>query len=254
VGLFGVKLPYNPRTADLTRHVRASKRPLNDRIEMAAESGVRASRIEPARSGYGVPHGLVAECNRRISFQLATFPNAHEEALDLMFISHFASMQGAIRFGSHWTVRIDAHYIGGGKIEWSRLTFLQSRKLCASPLKLQEFDPYHRMGMVRLLVTEEKHSGFAQPKLLKYSETSRYRALPLGSEQQNAVHEFSTCYGVGIHYLVYNPSVIPWQIKTPVEQVPSIPVNKLGCRVVPYLGCKQRFRNAVNDRIGIEPD
>jgi hypothetical protein len=22
----------------------------------------------------------------------------------------------------------------------------------------------------------------------------------------------------------------------------------------PYLGCKQRFRNAVNDRIGIEPD
>lgn len=221
---------------------------------MAAESGVRASRIEPARSGYGVPHGLVAECNRRISFQLATFPNAHEEALDLMFISHFASMQGAIRFGSHWTVRIDAHYIGGGKIEWSRLTFLQSRKLCASPLKLQEFDPYHRMGMVRLLVTEEKHSGFAQPKLLKYSETSRYRALPLGSEQQNAVHEFSTCYGVGIHYLVYNPSVIPWQIKTPVEQVPSIPVNKLGCRVVPYLGCKQRFRNAVNDRIGIEPD
>lgn len=58
---------------------------------------------------------LLSECNRRISFQLATFPNAHEEALDLMFISHFASMQGTIRFGSHWTVRIDAHYIGGGR-------------------------------------------------------------------------------------------------------------------------------------------
>jgi hypothetical protein len=61
----------------------------------------------------------------------------------------------AIRFGSHWTVRIDAHYIGGGrhyrtwevadiglmaifrqggKIQRSKLTFLQSKKLYASPL------------------------------------------------------------------------------------------------------------------------
>jgi hypothetical protein len=37
---------------------------------------------------------VLAECNRRISVQLTTFPNAHEEALDLMFISNFASMQG----------------------------------------------------------------------------------------------------------------------------------------------------------------
>jgi hypothetical protein len=198
--------------------------------------------------------GLLSECNRRISFQLATFPNAHEEALDLMFISHFVSMQGAIRFGSHWTVRIDAHYIGGGrhyrtwevadiglmaifrragKIQRSKLTFLQSKKLYASPLKLQEFDPYHRMGMGRLLVTEEEHRELVQSKLLKYTETSRYRALQLGSEQQTAMHEFSTRYGIGIHYLLYNPSVIPWQIKTPVEQVPSIPENNVGCRVIP---------------------
>ena len=60
--------------------------------------------------------GLLAECNRRISFQLATFPNAHEEALDLTFISHFAQHAvELVRFGSHWTVRIDAHYIGGGR-------------------------------------------------------------------------------------------------------------------------------------------
>jgi hypothetical protein len=198
--------------------------------------------------------GLLAECNRRISFQLATFPNAHEEALDLMFISHFASMQGAVRFGSHWTVRIDAHYIGGGrhyrtwevadiglmaifrrrgKIERSKLTFLQSKKLYASPLKLQEFDPHHRMGMGRVLVTEEEHKELVQPKLLKYAESSRYRALKLGSEQQDAMREFSTRHGIGMHYLLYNPSVIPWQIKAPVEQLPSISENQVGCRVVP---------------------
>ena len=47
------------------------------------------------------------------------------------------------------------------------------------------------------------------------------------------MHEFSTRYGIGIHYLLYNPSVIPWQVKAPVEQVPSIPENKVGCRVIP---------------------
>jgi hypothetical protein len=182
------------------------------------------------------------------------FPNAHEEALDLMFISHFARMQGAVKFGSHWTVRIDAHYIGGGrhyrtwevsdlglmaifrrggKIERSKLTFLQSKKLYASPLKFKESDPYHRQGMGRLLVTEDEHQEIVASKLLKYSETSRYRALKRGSEQQNAMREFSARHGIGIHYLLYNPSVIPWQIKTPVEQVPSIPDNKVGCRVVP---------------------
>jgi hypothetical protein len=213
---------------------------------------------------------LLSECNRRISFQLATFPNAHEEALDLMFISHFASMQGAIRFGSHWTVRIDAHYIGGGrhyrtwevadiglmaifrrggKIQRSKLTFLQSKKLYASPLKLQEFDPYHRMGMGRLLVTEEEHDELVQSKLLSYSEKSRYRALQLGSEQQRAMQEFSERFGVGIHYLLYNPSVIPWQIKTPVEQVPSIPENTVGIRVIP----KRLVDNMTGKKEGYSP-
>ena len=214
--------------------------------------------------------GIIAECNRRISLQLSTFPNAHEEALDLMFISHFASMQGAIKFGSHWTVRIDAHFIGGGrhyqtwevadiglmaifrrggKIHRSKLTFLQSKKLYASPLKVQEFDPYHRRGIGRLLVTEEEHSELVQPKLLKYSETSRYKAMQLGSEQQQAMHEFSTRYGIGILYLLYNPSLIPWQIQTPVEQVPSIPENKIGARVLP----KKLVDNMTGKQAGYSP-
>jgi len=196
---------------------------------------------------------LIADCNRRISLQLATFPNAHEEALDLAFIAHFASMQGAIKFGSHWTVRIDAHYIGsgrhyrnwevadlgimaifrrGGRIEKSKLMFLQSKKLSASPLKVQEYDPFHRRGMGRLLLTEDEHASIVKPKLLKYTESSMYKALQLGSQQQEAMRSFSKLFGIGIHYLLYNPFVLPWQIQTPVEQTPSIPENKVGMRVI----------------------
>jgi hypothetical protein len=197
---------------------------------------------------------LLSGCNRRISFQLSTFPNAHEESLDLMFISHFASMQGAIKFGSHWTLRIDAHYIGGGRhyrtwevadiglmamyrkngtLIGSKLAFLQSKKLYASPLKLKEYDPYFRMGMGRLLVTENEHRELVETRVLKYSERSKYKALKLQGEQQNAMKAFSDLHRVPVHYLFYNPSVIPWEICTPVELLPDVPENKVGCRVVP---------------------
>ncbi len=91
---------------------------------------------------------------------------------------------------------------------------------------MQEFDPYHRQGMGRLLVTEDEHSDLVKPKLLKYSATSRFKAMQFGSKQQHAMREFSTRYGIAIHYLLYNPFIIPWQIQTPVEQVPSPIIRK----------------------------
>ncbi len=146
--------------------------------------------------------GVLAECNRRISFQLTTFPNAHEEALDLMFISHFASMQGAIKFGSHWTVRIDAHFIGGGrhyqtwevadiglmaifrrggKIERSKLTFLQSKKLYASPLSSPLSDIIGRYQDSRTIMPEHA----SQDGMLAWPQGAR----PARSEQSFFPHD-----------------------------------------------------------------
>jgi hypothetical protein len=68
------------------------------------------------------------------------------------------------------------------------------------------------------------------------------------------MREFSTRYGIAIQYLLYNPSVIPWQIKTPVEQLPSIAENKVGARVVPkqlvdkMLGSKQSMSPLTSKR------
>ncbi len=197
---------------------------------------------------------LFSECNKRISLQLSTFPNAHEESLDLLFISHFAQMQGAIKFGSKWTMRFDAHFIGGGRhyrtwevadiglmvifrkngrITRSKLTFLQSKKLYANPLKYKPIDPYYRSGMGRLLVTDDEHRELIESKMLKYSEKSKYKALKMRSEQQQAMSSFSRRYNIELNYLLYNPSVIPWSIKSPVEEIPSFAENKIGCRVIP---------------------
>ncbi len=148
----------------------------------------------------------------------------------------------------------DAHFIGGGrhyrtwevadiglmvmfrrngKIIRSKLTFLQSKKLFASSLQLRSYDPYHRHGMGRLLVTDEEHIELVKPRLLKYSEASKYKAFKIGSEQEEAMSEFSTRHNVPLHYLLYNPCLIPWQIQTPVEGLPEITENKVGCRVIP---------------------
>jgi len=199
-------------------------------------------------------HKHVSDCNNKVALDLSTFPNTHEESLDLTFISHFASRQGPIKFGSNWTVRFDAHYIGGGrhyrnwevadlglmvifrkrgKIVRSKLAFLQSKKLYANTVKYKPVDPYYRMGMGRLLVTEEEHLELVAPKLLKYNENSKYKAFKKDSEQQRAMSSFSKEFDVKMYYLLYNPCEIPWSVKMPVESFPTAGANKVGCRVIP---------------------
>ncbi len=196
---------------------------------------------------------LVKDCNYNVSYNLSAFPFSHEESLDHKLIGEFIG-KGPRKFGSNWTVRFDAHYIGGGrhfrtfevadlglmvifrkrgKIIRSKLAFLQSKKLYASTLKLKRFDPYHRQGMGRLLVTNEEHIELVEPKRLKYGENSRYKALITGSEQEDVMKSFSSRFDVKLYYLFYNPCEIPWEVNSPIEILPEIKENKIGCRVIP---------------------
>lgn len=211
--------------------------------------------IEIPRDVKDFMNELVRDCNFNVSYDLSTFPFTHEESLDNKLISQFIS-KGPRKFGSDWTVRFDAHYIGGGrhfrtfevadlglmvifrkkgKIIRSKLAFLQSKKLYANTLKLRAFDPYYRQGMGRLLVTDEEHAEFMQSKLLKYTDNSKYQALTIGSEQEDVMRSFSDRFDVKVYYLFYNPCTIPWEIQSPVETLPEIPENQIGIRVIPKL-------------------
>lgn len=195
----------------------------------------------------------LSECNFNVSSNLSVFPFTHEEALDHKLIGEFIG-KGPRHFGSGWTVRFDAHYIGGGrhfrtfevadlglmvifrkkgKIIRSKLAFIQSKKLYANTVQFKEFDPYYRQGMGRLLVTEQEHLELVKPQTLKYTEASKYKALKTGSEQEDVMRHFSDRFDVKLYYLFYNPCTIPWQIKSPVEELPEIVSNEIGCRVVP---------------------
>jgi len=196
---------------------------------------------------------LVKECNHNVSYNLSAFPYTHEESLDHKLIGEFIG-KGPRKFGSNWTIRFDAHYIGGGrhlrnfevadlglmvifrkkgKILRSKLAFLQSKKLYANTIKLDAFDPYYRQGMGRLLVTNEEHLVLIESKKIKYAENSKYKALSTGSEQEDVMRSFSNRFNVKLYYLFYNPCDIPWEIKSPLEFLPEIEENKVGCRVVP---------------------
>ena len=54
---------------------------------------------------------LVKECNHNVSYNLSAFPYTDEESLDHKLIGEFIG-KGPRKFGSNWTVRFDAHYIG----------------------------------------------------------------------------------------------------------------------------------------------
>lgn len=58
---------------------------------------------------------LFSDSNRLVATDLSTFPAIHEESLDMNLISHFSRRQAPTKFASDWVVRIDAHFIGGGR-------------------------------------------------------------------------------------------------------------------------------------------
>lgn len=197
---------------------------------------------------------IFASCNDSVTADLSTFPAIHEENLDSNLVAHFNRNQVPVKLPSDWIVRIDAHFIGGGrhfgtwevadiglmmvfrskgKVFRSKLAFLQSKKLYANTLIYREDHPYvRRFGLGRMIVTDEEHKELVEDKLLAFKNSSRYKAFKKNSEQQETMGHFERRWEMGLHYLFYNPCVIPWAVKMPAESPIDIPSNEIGCRVV----------------------
>jgi hypothetical protein len=196
-----------------------------------------------------------AKCNKGVASDLSLFPAIHEESLDMNLIGYWGKNQQPVKLKSGWTVRVDAHFIGGGrhfgtwevadiglmiifrrrgKVVRSKMAFLQSKKLYANSLVFNKDNPHiRRFGMGRLLVTEEEHTEIIKPRLLHFTEASKYNAFQKDNDQQQAMKSFQERFGMKMYYLLYNPLIIPYSIKMPVEVHPKFGKNKIGCRVIP---------------------
>ena len=195
-----------------------------------------------------------AACNNLVATDLSKFPAIHEESLDMNLISYFARHQGPVKLSSNWIVRIDAHFIGGGrhfgtwevadiglmmifrhnrKVVRSKISLLQSKKLYANSLNYVKDSRYvRRFGLGRLLLTDDEHAALVADRLLKFTMNSRYRAYRKGSDQQDTMGHFERRWGTEMYYLFYNPLDIPLAVKMPMEEMPILPENSIGCRVV----------------------
>lgn len=209
---------------------------------------------------YKVPENIIdyvkahfANCNNQLAQSLTMFPGIREESLDNNFIAYFAKIGGPVKVDPNWTVRFEAHFIGGGrhyytwevadiglivifrkngKIIRSKMAFLQSKKLYADNVKLPQKDLYRRMGMGRLLDTDEEHIEIVKRKTLEFQEKSKYKAFKKESEQQDAMTAFQTRFQINMYYLFYNPLVIPHKIVSPFEGELEEIENNVSCRVM----------------------
>jgi hypothetical protein len=197
---------------------------------------------------------VFGNCNQLLANDLSTFPAIHEESLDMNLISYFARHQAPVRLRSNWVVRIDAHFIGGGrhfgtwevadiglmmvfrrrgKVFKSKICLLQSKKLYASPLAAAVESPHiRRFGLGRLLVTDEEHESIVKDKILAFDKSSRYQAFRKGSDQQQTMEHFERRWGTDMYYLFYNPVHLPFSVKMPQQEPLELTANDIGCRVV----------------------
>ena len=72
-----------------------------------------------------------------------------------------------------------------------------------------------------------------EKKKINFSDSCKYKAIRFKDNQHEAMNSFSKDHNVDIFYLFYNPIEIPWSIDSPVEQIPELGTNLVGCRVVP---------------------
>jgi|SRR5580658_4865430 hypothetical protein len=128
-------------------------------------------------------------CNVRTANALSAMPNTHETALDLAFVSEAARFAAPVRFPSEWIVRIDTHFLGGGRHfgEWeiadigvliqfrragkllkSKVLLLQSKRLYPTE---QEYDEDERadyeIGFARLFSGDGHFPSIAAPRVLR---------------------------------------------------------------------------------------
>ncbi len=58
------------------------------------------------------------KANLRVTRKMSRMPSIHEPALDFSLIEALSRYAAPIRFGSGWLVKLDTHYLGGGRHFW----------------------------------------------------------------------------------------------------------------------------------------
>lgn len=202
---------------------------------------------------YDYVRNVFAECNSRVAAKMTRIPTVHETSLDITLIEALSHFAAPSRVGRDWTVRLDTHYLGGGRhfgqweiadigliVVWRdqgrvrlrKVALLQSKRLYPDEQLFEEDVPLDYMiGFARLMQGDEQEFGAQADREFSFTPDSRFRALPVGDGQWEAIADYEERYSIPVHYLLYHPLAIPWQQRIPLQTRRRLPSNELGARV-----------------------
>ena len=194
--------------------------------------------------------------NLRVTRKMSHMPSTHETALDLSLIEVLSYHNAPIRFGSGWLVRLDTHYLGGGrhyrsweiadigiivqfrqasKLVRSKIGLLQSKRLYPTE---QEYDEdslrNYLIGFGRLHEDDDSFLTVTRPRRFSFVQSSRYKALTVATRQWTAIQQYEERQSIPVHYLLYHPLRVPSSTRVPrsSNRAPRGPLE-VGARVVP---------------------
>jgi hypothetical protein len=196
--------------------------------------------------------GVFAICNHRTSAKLTRMPTTHETSLDLTFIEALSQFCAPRRTDSDWIVRLDAHYLGGGRHfgEWEiadigfivvfrRSGVVQRRKVAllqSKRLYPQEQGPEedtatdYMIGFARLMQGDDDLAAM-KDRTFSFSENCRYKAFRVRDGQYKRMEGYEHRHSIPVHYLLYHPLTLPWSQVIPVQGNAPLPESSLGAQV-----------------------
>jgi hypothetical protein len=199
---------------------------------------------------------VFADCNNGVASKMSRVPTVHETSLDLTFIERLSGYAAPVRFESEWLVRIDAHYLGGGRHfgQWevadiglliifrrglqilrTKVGLLQSKRLYPDEQGFDEDEAIDYMvGFARLMrIAEESFLKVTEPRTFTFSGQSRYKAFHVGDQQFEAIRAYETRYSIPVHYLFYHPLLLPFRQHVPMVAKTEVDGTcEVGCRVI----------------------
>lgn len=207
--------------------------------------------------------GAFRSCNEQVSGIVSQVPTTHEPALDMAFIQHFAGMAAPFRLPSDWLVRVQTHFLGGGRHfadlphlppRWeiadigvlvqfrqdgrtlrSKVALLQSKRLYPDELDWDEDSPLDYIaGFGRLYEPDDAWSVITAPRPFTFTTDSRYKALVSSVRQYTAIAQYEERHSIPVYYLLYNPRRLPHTVVFPIAVGQELGgACHVGCRVVP---------------------
>ena len=209
---------------------------------------------------------IFSDVNDKVTRKISTTPNIPEESLDISFIERLSEYSAPRIVAPNWAVRIAAHFIGnirhrrryeiadlgivvvfkkGSTVQARKLVLLQSKRLYPKNNEVIEFEDFdYDLGLALVTRNERMETPIFSNVLFEFDVNSSYGALKAKSHQCEVIQEHFDDTNIPVHYLLYNPIVLPWSISYPAS-IGSIvlPKRKFGARIVHAKDVHDIFRN-----------